>query len=154
MSFGCISSSRGGHFFRACYNSNISPTYRRRPVGLRMSNSVRGMQHFALSDTLHPTWASVPMFSFCYKSNISLISCRRPTLCNGHSVFALSDNLCPTRPSGLMFSLFVTIQIFLWYTVDIQSDSGCPNLRNGHSVFVLLDNLRPTQPSVPMFFLS
>ena len=43
-----------------------------------MSNSVRGMQHFALSDTLCPTWASVPMFSFCYKSNISLISCRRP----------------------------------------------------------------------------
>ena len=35
------------------------------------------MQHFALSDTLRPTWASVPMFSFCYKSNISLISCGR-----------------------------------------------------------------------------
>ena len=61
-----------------CYDSNISPTYRGRPVGLRMSNSVRGMQHFALSDTLHPIWASVPMFSFCYKSNISLISCGRP----------------------------------------------------------------------------
>ena len=61
-----------------CYDSNISPTYRGCPVGLRMSNSVWGMQHFALSDTLHPTWASVPMFSFCYKSNISLISCGHP----------------------------------------------------------------------------
>ena len=65
MSFGCISSSRGGHFFRVCYDSNISPTYRRRPVGLWMSNSVWGMKHFALSDTLCPTWVSVLMFSFC-----------------------------------------------------------------------------------------
>ena len=54
-----------GHLVeRNCYDSNISPTYRRHPVRLRMSNSVRWMRHFALSDTSCPTRPSVLMFSF------------------------------------------------------------------------------------------
>ena len=55
-----------------CYDSNISPTYRGHPVGLRMSNSMRWMRRFALSDTSRPTRPSVPMFPFCYDSNVSL----------------------------------------------------------------------------------
>jgi hypothetical protein len=47
-----------------CYDSNISLTYCGCPVGLRMSNSMQWMRHFALSDTLCPTQLSVPMFSF------------------------------------------------------------------------------------------
>ena len=49
-----------------------------------MSNSVRWMRHFALSDTSHPTWASVPMFSFLlqlqYFSDIPQTSSRTPDI--------------------------------------------------------------------------
>ena len=104
---------------------------------------------------LAPNLGECPdVFLFCYNSNISLISCGHPTLRNGHGIFALSDNSCPTWPSSPMVSLFVTIQIFLWYTADVRSDSGCPTLRNGCGVFVLSDNSCPTRPSVPMFSLS
>ena len=48
----------------SCYDSNISPTYRGRPVGLQMSNSVQWTWRFALSDTSCPTRPSVLMFSF------------------------------------------------------------------------------------------
>ena len=65
-----------------CYDSNISPTYRRCPVGLRMSNSMRWMWHFALLDTSHPTRPSVLMFSFLlrlkYFSDILWTSGRTP----------------------------------------------------------------------------
>ena len=65
-----------------CYNSNISLTYCGRPVGLRMSNSMRWMRRFALLDTLHPTRPSVPMFSFLlwlkYFSDIPRTSGRTP----------------------------------------------------------------------------
>ena len=111
-----------------CYDSNISPTYRRRPV-LRLeyfsdiprtSGRTPDVQLRAIDATLciighlAPNLGECPdVFLFCYNSNISLISCGRPTLRNGHGIFALSDNSRPTRPSGPMVSSFVTIQIFL-----------------------------------------
>ena len=105
---------------KICYDSNISPTYRRCPVRLRMSNSVQWMQRFVLLDTLCPTWASALMLSFLlrlkYFSDILRTSGRTPDvqLCAmAMAFFALSDNLRPTRPSVPMFSLFVMIQIFL-----------------------------------------
>ena len=70
-----------------CYDSNISPTYRGCPVGtpdiqLRAIDAT-----LCIIGHLAPNLGEYPdVFLFCYNSNISLISCRRPTLCNGHGV--------------------------------------------------------------------
>ena len=92
------------------YFSDIPRTSSRTPdVQLRVIDAT-----LCIIGHLAPNLGEYPnVFLFCYNSNISLISCGCPTLCNGHGVFALLDNSCPTRPSGPMVSPFVTIQIFL-----------------------------------------
>ena len=43
-----------------------------RMSGRTLGVQLRAMRHFALSDTSHPTWASVPMFSFFVTTQIFL----------------------------------------------------------------------------------
>ena len=85
--------------------------------------------------TPHPTWASVPMFSFLlqlkYFSDILWMS---NSARNGHSIFALSDNSRPTQPSVPMFHQVRTFDIQLRSDIrsdvhlDIHSDTHMPIL--------------------------
>ena len=88
---------QSGYVLRLEYFSDIPRTSGRTPdVQLRAIDAT-----LCIIGHLAPNLGECPdVFLFRYNSNISLISCGRPTLRNGHGVFALSDNSCPTRPSG------------------------------------------------------